>query len=333
MKKKITIKDIANELGIHHATVSRALRNDSRISQSTKDKIVSYAKSKGYKLNQSAVNLRNTHSNEIAVIVPNISHYTFANFVSVITDLAARNNFIVSMFQTRENYEYEKDAVKTIMQNRVAGVIASLSLTTTDTDHFKDLIEFGIPVVFFDRVPLDIKAPKVTTDNFKAAYDCVNLLINKGFKKIAHLTGPLHISVFNERNNGYQNALNDHAVEYANNVVIPKEFEISDGFDAIQKLWQEDEKPDAVLCDSFTLSAGVNMFCRNQNIIVPDNLGIIAIANDPFSALLESAQTIMSQPINEMAKIAFDLLIQCTKSEIIDVTKSIQPELIIRKSV
>ncbi len=333
MKKKITIKDIANDLGIHHATVSRALRDDSRISQTTKDKIVAYAKSNGYKLNQSAVNLRNTQSNEIAVIVPNISHYTFANFVSVITDLAAKNNFIVSMFQTRENYEHEKDAVKTIMQNRVAGVIASLSLTTNDTTHFKDLIAFGIPVVFFDRVPEDLDAPKVTADNYKAAYNCVNLLLNKGYKKIAHLTGPLHISVFNDRNTGYQKALNDNKIDYLNNVVINKEFEISDGYETIKKLWNGESKPDAVLCDSFTLSAGVNLFCRDNEIIVPEDIGIIAIANDPFSALLDPPQTIMSQPIDKMAQAAFDLLVETTKGNMENVTKCINTELIERKSV
>ncbi len=333
MRKKITIKDIANDLGIHHATVSRALRDDPRISQVTKDKIVTYAKSNGYKLNQSAVNLRNTQSNEIAVIVPNISHYTFANFVSVITDLAAKNNFIVSMFQTRENYEYEIDAVKTIMQNRVAGVIASLSLTTMDTDHFKDLLEFGIPVVFFDRVPTEINAPKVTADNHNAAYECVSILLNKGYKKIAHLTGPLHISVFNDRNNGYQKALLDNNIDFISNIVIPKEFEIQDGFEAIQKLWNVKDRPDAVLCDSFTLSAGVNKYCRNQNIKVPEDLGIIAIANDPFSALLEPPQTIMSQPIDEIANETFKMLLDNVNGKNINDIKTIKTELVLRESI
>ncbi len=333
MKKKITIKDIANDLGIHHATVSRALRNDSRISDATKEKIVSYAKSKGYKLNQSAVNLRNTKSNEIAVIVPNISHYSFANFVSVITDLAAKNNYIVSMFQTREKYEYELDAVKTIMQNRVAGVIASLSLTTLKTDHFKELIDFGIPVVFFDRIPLDIDAPMVTADNYNATFECVNLLLNRGYKKIAHLTGPLHISVFNERDKGYQEALRMAKNTYSNSVVIPKEFEIKDGFDAIEKLWKDEDKPDAIICDSFTLSAGVNMFCRNNQIIVPEKLGIIAIANDPFSALLEPPQTIMTQPLEEMAHVAFELLVGSETNKSETKTKSMKTKLILRKSI
>lgn len=334
MKNKITIKDIAKALGIHHATVSRALRNDTRISENTRKKIVVYAQEKGYQLNRSAINFRNKQSNEIALIVPNISHYTFSNFISLFSDLAHQNNYVVSVFQSKESQSVEKSIVKTIMQNRVAGVIASVSNTTIDTSHFQQLIDFGIPLVFFDRVAEDIDTSKVMADNFEAAFNSVNYLIEKGYNRIAHLTGPQLVSVFKERYAGYQKAINEAGIHYLKSYVVNKEFEISDGTEAIKQFWKDQEQPNAVLCDSFTLSAGVNAYCSVNNILVPKELAILAIANDPFSALLNPPQTIMQQPIAEMVESSFSLLLEV----IIDNKLSNQEkryhktQLIIRKS-
>lgn len=305
MKNKITIKDIASALGIHHATVSRALRNDRRISENTRKKIVAYAQEKGYQLNRSAVNFRNKQSNEIALIVPNISHYTFSNFISLFSDLAQQNNYVVSVFQSKENQSVEKSIVKTIMQNRVAGVIASVSNTTVDISHFQQLIDFGIPLVFFDRVVEDIDTFKVKADNFGAAFNSVNYLIERGYNRIVHITGPELVSVFKERNAGYQKAINEAGINYLKSYVVNKEFKISDGADAMKQLWNGKDRPNAVLCDSFTLSAGVNAYCSVNNILVPKELAILAIANDPLSALLNPPQTVMQQPIAEMVESSF----------------------------
>ncbi|MBN2164804.1 MAG: LacI family DNA-binding transcriptional regulator [Marinilabiliaceae bacterium] len=315
MEKKITIKDIARELNIHHTTVSRALRGDFRIKEETKSKIVAYAKEKGYRVNQGALNFRNKQSNEIALLVPNISHYTFSNFISRVSDLAQENGFVVSVFQSKENYENEKEILKIIMQNRVAGVIASISNSTIDTSHFRQLIDFGVPLVFFDRVCQDIDTSKVMIDNFKAAFEAVQFFISKGYCRIGHITGPSHINVFSDRHKGYLSALEKSGLDYKLRYEVSKEFEIADGFNAMKKIWSYAEKPDALLCDSFTLSAGVNSFCNQNGIIIPGDVAIIAVANDPFSGLLNPPQTVMEQPIGELATTSFDLLMNAISSK------------------
>ena len=335
MERKITIKDIARELKIHHTTVSRALRDDPRIKEETRKRIVTYAKVNGYHLNQSALNFRNKQSNEIALVVPDISHYTFSNFISLVSDMANENGFVVSVFQSKEKVENEKEILRTIMQNRVAGVIASISNSTIDTSHYKQLMDFGIPLVFFDRVGQDIETSKVMTANYDSAYDAVQYLVSKDKKRIVHLTGPSHINVFNERYNGYLSAIAKSGLEFIYRYEVSKEFEFLDGIKAMKIVWNKPVKPDAILCDSFTLSAGVNSFCRENQIKVPDELAIMAIANDPFSALLEPPQTVMEQPICEIARDAFEILLKTiqNKSENIIEVKYLKAKLIERESV
>lgn len=310
---RITIKDIARELGIHHATVSRALRGDVRISSSTRQLVADYAAQQGYAVNQNALSLRNTSRNEIAVVVPNISHFTFSNFISRASDLAKSNGYVVSVFQSKENVDNEREIVNIIKQNRAAGVIASISNSTTDASHFGQLVDFGIPVVFFDRVPPDFPSHKVTTDNLDAAYKAVVYLAERGCRCIAHLTGPQHINVFSDRHSGYVKAIEEYGFGYRQQVVESKEFEITDGQQAMASLWRQAVKPDAVLCDSFSLSAGVNEFCRQNGIRVPADLSIVAIANDPFAALIDPPQTVFEQPLDEIAISAFDLLLSQIK--------------------
>lgn len=335
MERKITIKDIARELKIHHTTVSRALRNDPRIKDETRKRIITFANEKGYQVNQSALNFRNKQSNEIAIVVPNIGHYTFSNFISRVTDLAQDSGFVVSVFQSKEDYENEKNVIQILMQNRVAGVIASISNSTVDTSHFKRLKDFGIPLVFFDRVAQDIETSKVIANNYDAAYDAVKYLAKKGYRRIVHLTGPAYINVFSDRNDGYQSALKELGLTYSLRYEVSKSFVLNDGIKFMKEVWGHTMRPDAILCDSFTLSAGINSFCSENRIHIPRDLAIIAIANDPFSALIEPPQTVMEQPIDEIANSAFDLLLKSIKEKgnAVPEIKHHKTRLIERKSV
>ncbi len=189
MHKRITIKDIAKELNLHHSTVSRALRNDPRIKLETQKKIVDYADENGYYVNMSALHLRGMIKNVIAIIVPNINHRFFSEIISNLTNIANENGFVMSIFQSNESLVEEKKIIKTIIKNNYAGVIASLSMETKNGLHFMELSKYHIPLVLFDRV-CDINVSKVVVDNFGIISKAVNLLCQKGYKRIAYISGP-----------------------------------------------------------------------------------------------------------------------------------------------
>lgn len=308
MEKRITIKDIARELNIHHSTVSRALRNDSRVKEGTRKSIISHAEKHGYQVNMSALQLRGKVKNTIAVIVPNIHHMFFSNLVSFIANFAKEANLIVSIFQTNECVEEEREIIKTIIQNNVGGVIASVSLETNSGGHFEELRKYKIPLVFFDRICNKMQASSVTINSLEIVSEAVDMLAKNGRDRIAHISGTPILNVFRDRQTGYLKGINRHKFNYQNIVKIEKEFTPEDGRMAIRKLLKEEVKPNGLIVDSHNLNIGVILELRAQNWHIPNDIGIISFGDNPSIDIIMPGITTIVQPEEEIARISFELL-------------------------
>lgn len=316
MQKRITIKDIAKELNVHHSTVSRALRNDPRVNEATRDMVLACAQKHEYQTNLNAVQLRGTLNNTIALIVPNINHSFFSDIVSQLTNLAYKKGFIISVFQSNENYEQEVGIVNTIIKQNYAGVIVSISKNTTDSKHFNLLKNFRIPLVFFDRVCNDIKTPKVLVNNYDVTFQATEYLIEKGYRNIAHLTGPAHINVFNDRQNGYLDAITKHKLIFKKQIIINEDFSVEIGKQILIELMSVIKKPDAIISSSNLLALGLAIQAREMSLNIPHDLALIAFG-DPLSAMIMQPQlTTIMQPENEIAALSFDLLEKMINKEI-----------------
>ena len=294
-------------MNIHHSTVSRALRDDKRVKPETKKKIVEYAKIHGYQVNMSALHLRGSIRNVIAIIVPNISHQFFSNIISQITNLANKNGYVVSIFQSNENYLQEKEIIDTIIQNNVAGVIASVSMETVNGEHFKELVKYRIPLVFFDRV-CDIDVPKVTVNNYEIMMQAVDLVIRKGYRRIVHVTGTSSLNVFRERQRGYSDAIKLNKLTYHQVYQVKKSFTIDDGKKAAGHLFSGGERPDAVLCDSYNLLLGIIAHLDEIGIEVPRDVGLLGFGENPAMEVIKPKITAIVQPDAEVAKWTYKIL-------------------------
>ena len=313
MTKRITIKDISRQLNIHHSTVSRALRNSSKVKKETKKIIVEYAKKHGYKVNMNALKLRGSVKNVIAVIVPNINHDFFANIISVITDMAYNKGYIVSVFQTNESIELEKKVLDSVIHNNIAGVIASVTMQTNSPDHYEILKKYNIPLVMFDRVIDDMDVPKVETDNFNIIARIVEDLFLNGRDRIVHISGSDKISVFRNRINGYQYMIHKLGISYNNNYIANNGFTIEEGKLAAKKLFNNKIKPNAIICDSHLIMIGVVSQLNKMNISVPKDVKIISFGNNPSLSEIIPNISYIIQPIEEIAKASFDLITEKIK--------------------
>ena len=315
MSKRITIKDLAKALDIHHSTVSRALRNDPKVKDETKKKIVKMARSFGYQVNRNALHLRGDTNNTIALVVPNIRHIYFTNIISYLTNIAYKNGFVVSVFESNEDYNQEQEIINTIIQYNFSGVIASIAKNTMDSKHFQLLSKYDIPLVFFDRVCEDIQTPKVLVDNYEAAFNATRLLIKKGYQRIAHVNGPVHLNVFRDRQSGYNDALIESKLDYQNHMVIKKQFTIEDGKAGLIHLLKQKEQPDAILSSSSLLSIGILLQAKKEGLIIPKNLALIGFGDNEMAEILEPGITSIIQPENEIASYAFELMLQILSKE------------------
>lgn len=335
MKKRITIKDIAKELNVHHSTVSRALRNDPRVNDKTRDLVLAYARLHEYQTNMNAVQLRGSINNTIALIVPNINHTFFSDIVSQLTNMAYTRGYILSVFQSNEDYDQEVGIINTIIKHNYAGVIASISKKTTDSKHFGLLNKFGIPLVFFDRVCNDIMTPKVLVNNYEITFEATEYLIAKGYKRIAHLTGPIHINVFNDRQKGYNDALIKHGLYYRRGLALDEDFTIELGVKCLRNFLEEVEKPDAIISSSVLLTMGIAVQAREISLRIPQDLALIGFGNHLSSLIMQPQLTSIYQSETEIAAISFDLLDKMITKEISlgeNCTKTVKAQIVYRES-
>jgi len=312
--KRITIKDIARELGIHHSTVSRALRSSQEINVETRETIIKYATDKGYQVNLNALHLRGVGSNIIGVIVPNIHHSFFSNFVSIVTKLASASGYIVAVFQSEESVKQEQEIVKSIIQQNIAGVISSLSMETTNVSHFQQLDSYKIPFVCFDRIsPLLLKSA-VILDNEVALKNVVLKLHSKGFKKIAYLSGVPSIHLFKERQKGYFLGLKEINSQYENCIAISEGFSIENGFEVALNLFKGENKPDALIFDSHVLAWGALNYLKTSNKELLPKIGIASFGGYPWLSLATPNALVIQQPEEKMAEASFNLLMENIKN-------------------
>ena len=188
---KVTITDIARELNITAATVSRALNDHPGIRDTTRQTVKATAARLNYRHNKVASSLRLGKSNIIGVIIPSAETNFFGSVVHGIEKVANENNYNVLIYQSNELYEYEKKGIQTFLQSQVDGVLASISKETINLDHYSEIRNRGIPLILFDRTNDKLGVSTVEVDDFAGAFQATKHLIEnlktKGEKTLRRL--------------------------------------------------------------------------------------------------------------------------------------------------
>ena len=171
-KTTYTMKDIARELGVRVATVSRALKDSPRISQEQRERIKAFAREHNFYPNAIAESLRQSKtrpSTLIGVIIPQINHYYFSSILAGIEEQANVRGYSVVVAQSGEQYEREVRICESFMHSRVCGVIVSQAKDTTKYEHFQELLDKHIPLVFYDRICTGMNTNRVVVDDYLGA--------------------------------------------------------------------------------------------------------------------------------------------------------------------
>jgi DNA-binding LacI/PurR family transcriptional regulator len=331
MVDQITIKDIARHLNISVSTVSRALRDHPDISLKTKLAVKEFAEQKGYQPNFLAQNLKKKQSSTIGVIVPEIRHNFFASALNGIEDIAYEAGYTMLVTKSNENYNREIFNIRSLISNRVAGLIVSISQETQNYDHFKQ----PVPIIFFDRVPPNSNSICVVVDDRNGAYEAVEHLIKQGYQKIAHFAGPKHLQIASNRLNGYREALEKYGMTYREELIVFGGMHEEDGMEAFTKLYTDRNIPDAIFAVNDPVAIGAVIRIKEYKLKIPNDIAIVGFSNNPISALIDPPLTTVIQPAYEMGKKAAELLlsnIEKCNAEISSQTIIMDTELIIRES-
>lgn len=186
---RTSLKDLAKELGVSIATVSRALRNSPEIGLDMQRRVKELAKQLNYRPNPFAQSLRKEAPKMIGVVVPNLVTHYYAAVLDGIEAEARKSGYSIISSNSHENFEDEALAIDNFISLHVEGIIACLAQSTTDYSHFEEIAEMGIPLVFFGRTCLTDKFSSVTANGDEAAQMATQHLIDTGSRRIAFIGG------------------------------------------------------------------------------------------------------------------------------------------------
>lgn len=315
--KRVTIKDIANRVGVSASTVSRALSGDPFVNSETRERILSMADKMGYKRNPIAANFRTGRSYIIGVVVPELLSPFNAEICRGVQRVARSNGFTVMIASSEESCEREREHLKNLMNAPIDGLLISSVDGETNLDAIRAIQASGVPVVFYDREPLRDRDQEfssvVTQDRDKAAFMTEHLL-SIGGNRIVHLRGPRSIAKYNHIYSGYCDTLKKEGVELEENLVIDVETTVDAGRRAADRLLDAGMKFDAVFASGDLQAIGMMNRLRERGVKVPEEVAVAGFSGSPLSRVIYPSLTTVEPELNEMGSHAAELLLTLIKN-------------------
>ena len=307
-QKRISLKDLAHELGVSIATVSRALRNSPEIGQEMQMKVKELAKRLNYRPNPFAQSLRKEGPRIIGVVVPNLVTHFYAAVLDGIEDEARRAGYSVVSSNSHESCEDEMRAIDNFVNLHVEGIIASVSQNTTDYSHFEKVSKMGIPLVFFGRTCLPDLFSSVTANGDVAAQKATQHLIETGSRRVAFLGGPNHLDMVKRRKHGYLEALRDNRIPIDRELVVCNRIDFDLVVEATKQLLQIENRPDAILAVNDTVTFAAFTAVKEMGLRIPEDVALIGFTDDQHARYVTPQMSAIEDQSYKMGCVAYDLL-------------------------
>ncbi|MCH4553902.1 LacI family DNA-binding transcriptional regulator [Aestuariibaculum lutulentum] len=338
--KTVTLKQIAEKLNISVTTVSKALKDYPDVSKTTRQRVLDLAQSLDYTPNSFAVSLRMQQSKTIGVIIPDTVHHFFSNVIKGILKEAEKNDYMVILMQSNESFELEKKQIDLLLSKGVDGILVSLSNNTKKFDHLQKVINYGVPLVLFDKISKTLKCSKVFIDDRKAAYDAVTYLINKGHKRIAHFRGDLNPQNSIDRFLGYKQALLDNNISFDPTLVYMcnNNADFDDGYKNAEMLLKDHGNTvDAIFTITDLIAIGIMKYFDDHGIRVPEDIALFGFSNWFMSSVISPGLSTVEQHAFQIGEESAHILFYEIKSKMNDTpiehqTVVIPTEMIFRES-
>ena len=329
-KHRISLKDLAQELGVSIATVSRALHSSPEIGKEMQERVKSLAKKLNYRPNPFAQSLRKEAPKVIGVVAPNMVTHYYSAVLDGIEDEARKSGYSVISANTHEDCEAERLAVDNFIDLHVVGIIACLAQSTTDYSHFEEISEMGIPLVFFGRTYMTDRFSSVTANGDEAAQQATQHLIDTGSRRIAFVGGPNHLDMVRRRKHGYLEALRDNKIPVDRTLVVCDNIDYDIAMKNTIGLLQRPDRPDAIVAFNDIITFAAFNAIKQCGLSIPDDVALIGFTDDVHAQYTTPRMSAIEDQSFRMGQVACRLLLGHIQGETL-VRKEIVPQkLVIR---
>ena len=308
----ITIKEIAKKANLSIATVSRALNNLDNVKPATRDLVLSIAEELNYKPNIIARNLVKNTSNIIGVVLPQIDGEFFSEIIHGVDEIAYSGGYHTIVASSHTQRTVVQSIVNFMNETFVRGMII---LAPMVNEKIREIVSMSsIPTVIINgKIELQ-NIDSVCIDNYQGAYSMTEYLIKtKGYKKIAHIKGPLMNTDSLLRFKGYLAALKDNDIPINENWTINGEFTAESGDYGCRRLLSLSEKPEVIFAGNDMMALGCYKAIRSFGLKIPADIGVAGFDNIFLSEFLNPRLTTVHVPISEIGKTAAGMLLKRMK--------------------
>lgn len=320
-----TIKDVARLSGVTVTTVSRVLNNRGYISEATRKKVHEAMEELNYQPNEIARSLFRRKSNIVGLIIPDVSHPFFAQFSKYVEHYAYKAGYKVLLCNSDQDSVKEKDYVEMLKRNQVDGII--MGSHTMETSQY---LNSGSPIVAIDR-NLSGDIPFITSDNYEGGRRAVELLIDKGCRKLAHISGPLELNTpANKRYQAFVDGAKEYNIEY---IIKETKLDVFENYEKIAyALFEECPDIDGIFASSDMIAASIIHAASMLGKIVPRDLRVVGYDDISLASLIMPPLTTIRQPIEKMAELSIELLIAQIEDKKVNIENVLPITLVERKT-
>ncbi len=330
--RKVTIMDVAAQSGVSYGTVSRVINDDPHVKAETRTRVLQIMEEMGYTVNRQARSLAGGKSNTVAVLAPDLGTGYIGEIMRGIDGELGNFNYDLMLYTTHRTAAKEADYVANLASGLVDGLL--LVLPRNPADYIGVMLKSQFPFVLIDHQGTGKECPAVGATNWQGAYQATEYLIAAGHTRIGFISGTMDLGAAVERLAGFKASLRTHHVPFCPELIYEGNFEQPDGYNGALELLELPQPPTAIFASNDVMAFGVMDAVRSCGLRIPEDVSVIGFDNIPQSALVRPALTTVQQPLEQMGRVATQILLDMLKDPSKKITRIELPtELIIRDSV
>lgn len=326
-----TIHDVARESGVSISTVSRVIQGAANVLPETRERVENAIRELDYHPNRLAQQFRTQQTKNILVIVPSIGNTFYVEILSGIEQIAKRNGYTLLLVDSHSNGSTESRCYDMLVQKLVDGIITfSIGI---QKEKLKQLAK-QYPIVIACRYFADNTIPNVTIDNIKAIKDITSYMLNLGHKRICYLAGPADILLYQDRLNGYNEALLERGLPRERDLIFNCDPTIQGGYEIMSSLINN-SRPNfsAIVSSGDAMAIGAIRALSDAGFKVPRDVAVAGFDDIELSSLFSPTLTTVRQPKYQIGVRAMEKLLDLISGkELLSWRDILSYELVIRES-
>ncbi|MDQ6422306.1 LacI family DNA-binding transcriptional regulator [Paenibacillus sp. LHD-117] len=329
---QVKIKDVAKLAGVSVTTVSRVLNGEKYVKDDLKEKVNRAIEELGYAPSQIARSLVRKKTNLIGVIVPDLTSSFYSTILSSIEEIASANDYNLLVCNINEDIDKEYKYLNVFQEMRVEGIIIMHEKINEQIRNF--IHKINTPVIFSSVKPTDQNFISVIIDDYKAAYEATNYLIELGHESIGFIGGDMRdVTSGQNRYSGYRNAMAAADKKLIYEHIRFGDYKVKSGYDQMKELLNAGSPPTAVFVVSDDMAVGAMNCIRDHGLRVPEDISIMGFDGSQLTELVRPTLTSMEQPIHLMGKVTMEVLMKQIAGEAIPTDDVVlEHRLVVRES-